>query len=292
MQALRCERLAELRFVGGRPLAAASGLVCDAAGAHVIADDALHLGRFDAADRPGRRLRLLPGRLPAEIAARKRRKPDFELLLPWRGGLLAMGSGSLPRRELAVWVSGRGAAPQPFALTPLYQRLRERVGTLNLEGGLRRGRELWLLQRGNAGGPGNGLLRLPAAALDALRLGRPLPRCEPRWQPMTLGELDGVPLGFTDACALDGARWLFSAAAEDAPDAVQDGRCVGSVLGLADAQGEVLRRWRLPAGLKIEGIAAKRWADGRISVAMVSDADDPARPAQLLRARLPTAMPS
>jgi len=52
----------------------------------------------------------------------------------------------------------------------------------------------------------------------------------------------------------------------------------------------VLRRWRLPAGLKIEGIAAKRWADGSISVAMVSDADDPARPAQLLRARLPIAL--
>ena len=175
-----------------------------------------------------------------------------------------------------------------FSLAPLYAALREKVGNLNLEGGLRRGRELWLLQRGNAGGAGNGLLRLPAAALEALRQGEPLPRFSPRWQAMDLGALDGVALGFTDACALDAERWLFTAAAEATPDAIQDGPCIGSVLGLADNRGRVLRRWRLPAGLKIEGLDAKRWPDGRLSIAMVSDADDPSRPAQLLRSRLST----
>jgi hypothetical protein len=284
MRTLPCERLAELRLVGGRPLAAASGLVCAHGLVHVVADDALQLGVFEAADRPGRSWPLLPGRLPVEASARKQAKPDFELLLRWQGGLLAMGSGALPQREQAVWLAAN-QPPRAFSLAPLYARLRQAIGPLNLEGGLRRGRELWLLQRGNAGASGNGLLRLPAPVLEALRRGEPLPPVRPRWQPMALGTLDGVALGFTDACALDAEHWLFSAAAEDTPDAIRDGRCLGSVLGLADAQGRLLRRWRLPAGLKIEGIDAQRWPDGSVSVAMVSDADDPARPAQLLRAR-------
>lgn len=284
MRDLPCEQLAELRLSGGRPLAAASGLVCAQGRVHVVADDALQLGVFDAADQPGRSLPLLPGRLPTDAAARKRAKPDFELLLRWQGGLLALGSGALPQREQAVWLVA-DQPPHAFSLAPLYARLRACVGPLNLEGGLRRGRELWLLQRGNAGASGNGLLRLPAAVLEALRRGDALPPFRPRWQPMALGTLDGVALGFTDACALDAGHWLFSAAAEDTPDAIRDGRCLGSVLGLASQDGRLLRRWRLPAGLKIEGIDARRWPDGSVSVAMVSDADNPARPAQLLRAR-------
>ena len=38
-----------------------------------------------------------------------------------------------------------------------------------------------------------------------------------------LGVIDGIPLGFTDATAL-GDAVLFSAAAEDSPDATRDGR--------------------------------------------------------------------
>lgn len=289
MDALQTETLARLRWFDGRPLSAASGLVCAGGKVYIAADDDLRLAIVDAADGVARGLPLLTGRLPHEAAERKRRKPDFEILLRWQGGLLALGSGSgevlgLPR-ERAVWLPLPQGRPQPFSLAPLYARLRDCIGSLNLEGALLRGRQLWLLQRGNAGC--NGLLRVPAEALEALHRGEALPRLRPQWQAMDLDTLDGHALGFTDACALDARRWLFTAAAEDTADAVQDGPCAGSVLGLADDRGQVLRRWRLPVGLKIEGLDARRWPDGRVSVALVSDADDPALPAQLLRAWLP-----
>jgi hypothetical protein len=94
-----------------------------------------------------------------------------------------------------------------------------------------------------------------------------------------LGDLDGVRLGFTDATPA-GAGMLFSAAAEDSPDAYRDGPCAGSAIGLLE-DGTV--RWLRPVGPgKIEGLT--RWDDDLL---LVSDADDRARPAGLYRASWP-----
>jgi hypothetical protein len=49
-----------------------------------------------------------------------------------------------------------------------------------------------------------------------------------------LGTMDGVPLGFTDAALWRGGT-LYTAAAEDSPDAVRDGRVAGTVVGVVDA---------------------------------------------------------
>lgn len=295
---LRLHRLCRLRFRDGRPLAAASGLVCEAGRVFVVGDDALHLGVFTHPAHPGERHRLLPGTLPTDPPARKRAKPDFEALLRWRGGLLALGSGSkaAPReRAVAVGLTpdGRPQGAQGFSLTPLYERLRERLGLLNIEGAAVQGGRLLLLQRGNAGGLGNALISLPAAVLERLQAGAAPTLRGLQVRPMLLGDLDGVPLGLTDVAdpaegsALPNGEWLFSAAAEATDDAVNDGAVTGSVIGWADATGRVLRRWRVPGRLKVEGLDAHRAADGRWWVAMVTDADDPAQPAPLLRAVLP-----
>jgi hypothetical protein len=285
---LHTTSLCELYFESGKPLAAASGLVCHSGRVCVVGDDLHHLGVFDGHARPGQRLRLLPGGLPKGLKARKRVKPDFEILLAWRGGLLAIGSGSRPTRERAVHLPHLQAAPMAFALTPLYERLRAELGPLNLEGALLQGDELWLLQRGNAGGPlGNARIRLPARVLEGLLVGAGIDAgLAMHVEPMPLGELDGVPLGFTDACALPGGDWLFSAAAEDTDDAVADGRCTGSVIGLATAGGQVLRRWRVAGDYKVEGIDARALQDGLLELAMVCDADDPTRASPLLVARV------
>src|SRR5690606_6863194 len=65
----------------------------------------------------------------------------------------------------------------------------------------------------------------------------PLPREVVRYE---LGVVDAIPLGFTDAAAL-GDRVLFSAAAEDSPDATRDGRVAGSAVGVIAADGRT--RW-------------------------------------------------
>jgi hypothetical protein len=290
---LHPQTLCQLRFADGEPLAAASGLVCTAGRVFVVGDDALHLGVFNHPAQPGRRHRLLAGALPREAKARKQAKPDFEALLRWQGGLLALGSGSKaePRERAVALPLSRGGVPgaaRVFSLAPLYTRLRAELGGLNIEGAMLQDEHL-LLQRGNAGERGNALLRLPAAVLDRLQAGGEPDLRSLRVQPMPLGDLNGVPLGLTDACPLVGGRvgeWLFSAAAEATEDAVNDGAVTGSVIGWADAQGRMLRRWRLPGRLKVEGLDAKQAPDGAWQVAMVTDADDPAQPARLLRAVL------
>lgn len=65
----------------GRPhLSAASGLVCVAGSAYVLADNEHHLARFTASSRVGVLARLILGDLPEPKPLRKRRKPDFETL--------------------------------------------------------------------------------------------------------------------------------------------------------------------------------------------------------------------
>lgn len=120
---MRLEKLRDLHFSassGGGWLSAASGLVRYGNRLYVIADDALHLGVFEA-DRPGSKRRLITGTLPDEPKARKRAKPDFEALthlpagggMPF-GGMLAMGSGSTDNRRRGVLI--------PFTATGLSRR--------------------------------------------------------------------------------------------------------------------------------------------------------------------------
>ena len=128
---------------------------------------------------------------------------------------------------------------------------------------------------------GNARIRLHASVLDGLLLGADLKPELGLRRPMLLGELDGVALGFTDACALPGGHWLFSAAVEATDDAVADGLCTGSVIGLATPAGRLLQRWRVAGTTKVEGIDARALPGGALELAMVCDADDPTRASPL-----------
>ena len=284
----------------GQPhLSAASGLVCVHGRVHVVADDELHLGVFDDASAPGRLVRLFDGALPAGKKARKRAKPDLETLLhlppdpAWpAGALLALGSGSRPQRErgtlLAFHRSGHLMAPRTVDLAPLYGPLRSRFNDLNIEGALLLDSDFVLLQRGNGRQGVNAALHYRRSDLALLlrgEAGRELqPHAEHRF---ALGELDGIPLGFTDGVAWPGpagrGRWLFCAAAEDTENSYLDGGCAGSVLGLADAQGRLLGIRRLAGRHKMEGIDA-RAEHGGLALCLVSDADDPSQASVLWRA--------
>jgi hypothetical protein len=273
-----------------RHLAAASGLVCAHGRAYVVGDDEHHLAWFDDAHSPGRTLRLFDGDLPTDPRARKRRKPDTETLalLPSGRALLALGSGSKPQRERAVLLAldGHGrphGQPRHLDLAALYEPLRRRFGDLNIEGAFFAAEDFVLLQRGHRGGAPNASVHYRKA--DALAwldgADEPQPR---RLQEHRLPHCDGVPLTFTDGAALRDGRWLFTAVAEATDDAVADGACVGSAVGLMSADHALLSLRALPGGDKVEGIAA-RSRNGRIDIALVTDADDPRMPAHLLVAR-------
>ena len=277
--------------LGQAHLSAASALVRVDERLYVVADDELHLGVFSLTDeRPGRLIRLFDGELPAPKVERKASKPDLEALallpaLPGhaQGALLALGSGSKTNRQRAVLLGlEEGALPRQIDLALLYQPLHEHFSDLNIEGGFLLGEEFVLLQRGNQGQAANAAVRYRWTELRDWLLGEgPLPT-PPTIQPVELGELGGVALGFTDGAALADGRWLFSAAAENTADSYNDGACLGAVIGLVERDGRVRRLAELDGRWKVEGIALA--GDG--SLLLVTDADDPLVAASLLELRL------
>lgn len=287
----------------GRPawLSAASGLVRCGGELYVAADDELSLGRFAATgSRPGSLLRLFEGRLPLRKQARRKRKADLEILLrlPPLGGLthgalLALGSGSSPRRRRGALVPldargrARGAA-QSVDATPLFAQLAREFDDLNLEGGWLDEDSLCLLQRGHRGGSPNAVIELDYGTLVAgLARGRVLRDQRPRRvTQVDLGKLHGVPLGFTDACRPARGLWLYSAVAEDTVDARADGAFLGAVIGLATRADGILWQRRIAPPLKVEGIEATLRGNA-LTILCVTDADDLAVPAQLLRISAP-----
>lgn len=278
---------------GQAHLSAASALVRTGGYLYVVADDELHLGVFDEKGlQPGRLLQLFAGELPLTKAERKAAKPDLEALalLPAgegldHGALLALGSGSTLTRQTGVLlaldaVGAVAGDPRLLDLAALYAPLRERFSDLNIEGAFLLGEQFILLQRGNQGGSANAVVRyawsdLRACLIDATAAA-PTPQAI---DVMQLGELDGVALGFTDGAALAGGRWLFSAVAENTTDSYQDGACVGTLIGLVEADGAVQRIAELDGRWKVEGIALDEAGD----LLLVTDADDPATAASLLR---------
>ncbi len=277
------------------PLCAASGLVLVGPRAFVVADDAMTLASFalDAPSEAGQTWRLFDGGQPEDPAARKAAKPDAESLLHVppsaaqpHGALLALGSGSRATRFRGALVAlGPDGlphgAPQPQDLHPWFDPWMIGVHEPNVEGAFLQGSQLVLLQRRNGHAGTNATVTWPWP----LALGG-----EPRVTRWDLGLLDGVPLGFTDGCALPDGGWLFSAAAEDTDDAYQDGRCTGSVLGRVGPDGALRALWRLStqasSPAKVEGVALQPEGLGW-RVWMVTDADDPTRAADLLSAPLP-----
>lgn len=284
---LRTLSLAPAHHPQGRVhLGAASALVRVDRQLYVVADDELHLGLFILGDpRPGRLVQLFEGALPAEKVTRKAAKPDLEVLalLPAtkccpEGMLLALGSGSTPERWRGVLLGLEDdARPHQIDLAPLYQPLRQRFADLNIEGGFRLDDEFLLLQRGNQGQTTNAAVHYSWGEFRDWLTGEggvPIPHV----QPLDLGELAGVALGFTDGAALADGRWLFSAVAEDTTDSYRDGACLGAVIGLAERDGRVRRLAELDGKWKVEGIALDEAGD----LLLVTDADDPATASSLL----------
>lgn len=273
------------------PLSAASGLVILDDTLYVIADDALHLHGYSLRDAQyEQRIRLRDGELPANQKARKKQKPDFEALVRLppssqypHGALLAMGSGSKSNRQTAVRVplDTRGRATDDISaldLAPLYNSIQ--LDDTNIEGAVVCGEQLVLLQRGNNRHERSALVILPVAAVGAL-VGERSRTIAPGGSVVycNLPRIGDVPLGFTDGLCLPNGNILFAAVAEDTDDSYSDGACLGAAIGEITLHGELLRCDMLAEPHKIEGIALD--ASGTRLYA-VTDADDPAVPAQLL----------
>jgi hypothetical protein len=225
--------------------------------------------------------------------------------------LVALGSGSTPRRESIALVSGLdapGAVTMTVAVPRFYAGLRASTlfagSELNVEGAVHLDGSLRLFGRGNGATlgdvrPVNATCEIAWAALRAHieapnHVPPPMPFDVVQYE---LGTIGNSVLSFTDATAgwgSDGVARpvLYSAAAEASPDAVRDGDVVGSAIGvIEELDGDTSARWvelqdrdgaRLT--LKAEGIALARHAPDRLLVVVDVDAYD--QPSELLEVQL------
>jgi hypothetical protein len=180
----------------------------------------------------------LPG---APSGADKSTKLDLEAAVVVGGSLIAFGSGSTPARERIV-VIDRDRRARIIDAPVLYAALRatrEFSGAeLNIEGAWSDGERLRLFNRGNGRlcdgvSPVDATCDLDLRALLGYLDGHCAPPPPREITQYDLGRVAGVRLTFTDAA---GAYYL--AAAEDCPDAVQDGPVCGVALGIIPPTGE------------------------------------------------------
>jgi hypothetical protein len=272
------------RLVGAPWVRAGSGLVRFGKRLLVIQDDALWLAWLD--ETGALRASALASDGPL-LFDDKRRTPDFEAVTLVGDKALVFGSGSLPSRERIAVVEPAGTALIVEA-RELYQALRAEPrfagSRLNIEGAFVDGQQLVLCTRDNGeGGRFDATMELPVAGLLGY-LASPSSATLPalgRIDQYALGSVDGVRLTLTDAALRDGRRY-YLAAAEATPDAIADGPVLGASIGLlAEEPRYALLESEDGAPLrdKVEGLtpgtAPGQW------LALV-DADDPARPAELL----------
>lgn len=275
----------------------------------LVQDDANFLGFIDSESLTVEAITLAAGEAGArqfdDLRGNKRFKLDLEACttVPTPNGelFLAFGSGSTAQREQILVVQASNPYnPQLKQASALYAQLRACApfsgSELNIEGAMFQEGQLRLFNRGN-GKPDNNLLPVNATVdLEWNRflayLDTPEERQPPALQNICqydLGNLNGLPLSFTDATVTP-KDILFSAAAEDSPDVTSDGRVTGSVLGILDANP----RWielRTPDDSlftgKVEGVCAFKNEENRLWI--VIDADDPTLPCELCEVEFVTA---
>ncbi len=282
-------------------ISAASGVARRGDFVYVIGDDELGLGVFRlSSEAPGALRPVLHGELSADYDQRKKEKPDLEaltLLPPFTGrpfgSLLGLGSGSNPQRQRGfVWgLAADGSLegkPTELDLSPLYERLRESAHELNIEGASALGDRLWLFHRGNTEQGLNIVAEVPLDDfIDGVQGDGRISCEEMRTRAYELGELDGVPLTFSDATPLADELVVFTASAEPGSDPHgTDGEIRGSVVGMLDGDGHVERLRTIDKKWKVEGVYAS--VDARvIDFLFVCDQDDPDVASPLLSAAMP-----
>jgi len=220
----------------------------------------------------------------SSVAGTKHLKPDFEAALPVpsSGGVLLLGSGSTAARTRVALVTPDEAVvvDLPALYAAVAARLELPADRLNLEGACLAGDRMRWFQRGNltAGIPSASVDVDLAALLRAIGAGPSGPIELSRVRRYELGLVRGVALAITDAVSLPDGRVLVSAAAEDTPNAVDDGPVVGAALALLD-DDTVVAVAALPAvdGVvpKVEGLAVRGTTPDGVRLLAVVDVDDP-----------------
>jgi hypothetical protein len=290
------ERVSSLIFDDGSPVRAASAVAPFRCGWLVVQDDATHVAwvRGDSVT-PVRVVAPVDGlEVFSSVAGTKHLKPDFEAACPLpTGGVLLLGSGSTAARTRVALVTPDETvvADLPALYSAVGARLGIHADQLNLEGACLAGDRLRWFQRGSsAAGLPSASVDVDLAALLRVTAGGPAEPVDISGvRRYDLGLVRGVALAVTDAVTLPDGRVLISAAAEDTPNAVDDGPVVGAALALLDDEA-VVAVAELPAtdgvAPKVEGLAVREASPDGVRLLAVVDVDDPLVPSQALEITL------
>ena len=237
---------------------AGSGLAWIGSQLAVVQDDANFVAVVDPSTGSADFITLPPGpanrRQFADSIGNKPDKFDFEAitLLAASNQLLLVGSGSSAQRERIALIDL--ATPEHnvsiLHLPDFYSTLRRTAdfagSEMNIEGVLETNGMLRLFGRGN-GAAGDSTEALDASCdvdIEHLFAHMSAPHLHAPPEPVNimrfeLGTLRGMRLSFTDGALLPpsidrNGHVVFLAAAEDSPNATQDGDVTGSVIGIID----------------------------------------------------------
>ena len=298
------ESVSDLRFDDGSPVRSASAIAPFGDGWLVAQDDATGAAWWRPSGvTPVRVLEAVDGHeVFGEAEGTKHLKPDFEaaceVTVEGEPAVVLLGSGSTSARMRAslVRLLNHGTGFDVVALDPLYHRVAEALGIgvdlLNLEGACRTGETFRWFNRGNL------TAGLPSASVD-LDVGELVGALTGSLAPeevkvadrrvYDLGDVDGVGLAVTNAVALPDGRVLLSAAAEDTPNAIDDGPVVGTAIALVSGDDPIaIAPLDAPDGAvhKVEGLGLREVRDDGVRLVAVVDADDPLVPSAHLSVRV------
>lgn len=294
----------QLRFPDGSPVRAASAVVPFGDGHVVVSDDATHAAWFR--EGTATRVRLLPPveghEVFEEASGTKHLKPDLEtacqVTVDATTGAVVMGSGSSPARMRWSLLRLGDAGPHATVadMAQVYAAVAAALSVdaedLNLEGACLVGDALRWFHRGlpSAGLPSGSVdLDLPTALAAVLghvdaeqvRVTRPVH--------YDLGAVAGVGLAITDVVALADGTLLACAAAEDSPNARDDGEVVASALARieGDRVADVIPLPTVDGSvIKVEGLTVLDADEQQTTVLAVADVDDPQAASWATRIRI------
>jgi hypothetical protein len=245
-------------------ITSASGLILHQDNFYVVADDELGLIKLHKDfNRPAEVIQLVEGKLPDDQKLRKKLKPDFESLtyLPQLDSILCLGSGSKPQRQIALLRNSSGQI-RNLNLTKIYEYLNNTFSELNLEGCTINEDQLILLQRGNGPSLQNAVIRIQLQHfLSDNHQGIQI-------LPIQLGQLNNIPLSFTDATIYQ-KRLFFLAVAENSNSTYEDGEYSGAVIGEIQSDGMIASMRQIDIPHKPEGLYMHQ-----NKIFIVTDADD------------------
>ena len=272
---MKLELIRDLRLADGH-ISAASGLVMIGEKFYVVCDDEQSLAVFSSdTKRRAETVKLFEGVLPLDPSERKKEKRDIESLFLMDDCLYAVPSGSTAQRNTGAVINVNTQVVRPLDFTFLFEVCAKTIEELNVEGAVIYQNDILLFQRGNGAKRQNAIIVLDRAVFAGQS--QVNSACLKEIINVALGQLNGLPLSFTDAAVIHD-RIFFLAVCEASASTYEDGEVSGSVIGELSRSGIVLSLDQLNLKGKPEGLHIEDK-----SVYIVTDDDNALIPARLFK---------